>query len=178
MVLVVGLGNPGDSYTFTRHNIGFRAVDALADFYQADPPRSKFNGELRIAHLDDQKLFFLKPQTYMNLSGESVQKAAQFYKIKPEQIIVVHDEVDLEPGEIRTKTGGGHAGHNGLRNIDACIGKNYHRIRIGVGHPGHKDDVSDYVLSNFSKQDEIWVDEILANIHKTFNDFAIQEGVL
>jgi len=175
VILIVGLGNPGGQYVLNRHNVGFMAADILAHDYNAGSESSKFSGLLRSATVDGKKVLLLKPQTYMNLSGESVQKAMQFYKIKPEHVIVIHDEIDLPAAEVRAKQGGGHAGHNGLRNIDQHIGKNYHRIRIGVGHPGNKDDVSNYVLQNFSKEEQnTWLPEVLADIPNVLEDVLDQ----
>jgi len=160
-VLIVGLGNPGDSYALHRHNVGFMAIDRLADAWAAPTFKDKFSGLITSIEKDGGKIHLLKPQTFMNLSGESVQKALQFYKLNPAQMLVIHDDIDLKPGEIRTKLGGGHGGHNGLRNIDQHVGKEYHRLRVGVGHPGHKDLVSPYVLSNFPKDDHPWLEEFL-----------------
>ncbi len=175
MQLIVGLGNPGASYQNNRHNIGFMAVDALAEHYQFRWGR-KF-GELAEGRIGDQKLFFLKPQTYMNLSGEAVGAAARFYKIPPEEILVLHDELDLEPGKLRAKLAGGDGGHNGLKSIDQHIGKNYWRVRIGIGHPGNKDLVSPYVLGNFMKEEWPVQEKMLAAITEAFplaleNDIA------
>ncbi len=155
MWLVVGLGNPGKKYEHNRHNLGFLAVDAIAGKYHASPWAKKFNGmisEGREAR-GEEWLYFLKPQTFMNLSGESVAAAARFYKIPPEKILVFYDELDLLPGKLRVKQSGGNGGHNGIKSIDAHMGDNSWRIRLGIGHPGDKDRVSDYVLSDFSKEE-------------------------
>jgi PTH1 family peptidyl-tRNA hydrolase len=168
-MLVVGLGNPGTKYERNRHNIGFLALDNIARRADATPWAKKFGGLLCEAQGAHQKarVFLFKPQTYMNLSGEAVLAAAQFYKIAPDNIFVLHDDLDLLPGKLRVKIGGGHGGHNGLRSIDAHMGKNYWRARIGIGHPGDKDRVADYVLSNFSKEEwplqEKMVDAITAH---------------
>jgi PTH1 family peptidyl-tRNA hydrolase len=151
MWLFAGLGNPGDKYANNRHNIGFLAIDEIADRYGFPPFRSKFQGQVSEGKIGGKKIVLLKPQTYMNNSGQSVAPAAKFYKLPPEQIIVFYDEIELEPGKIRVKQGGGNAGHNGLRSMDDHLpSKEYWRVRMGVGRPEHG-DVADYVLGNFSK---------------------------
>ncbi len=137
------------------------AVDAIADRHNFQPFKKRFQGEIAEGVLDGVKTLLLKPQTYMNLSGKSVGEAAHFYKLPPAQVVVVHDELDLAAGKIRMKTGGGHAGHNGLRSVDAAIGPNYRRLRIGIGHPG-KDRVLGYVLQNFHAEEQVWLDSLLA----------------
>lgn len=164
MILLVGLGNPGEKYARTRHNIGFMAVDEIADAANFGPERSKHQGILREGTIGTEKVIVLKPQTYMNESGRSVAAVAQFYKLDPSEIIVFHDELDLAPGKIRTKTGGGHAGHNGLRSIHAHLGEAYRRVRLGIGHPGDKSKVSGYVLHDFAKADQDWLGPLLAAI--------------
>lgn len=165
MWLFVGLGNPGDQYSRNRHNIGFMAIDAIADKYGFSSYRSKFQGELSEGRIGDHKVALLKPQTMMNLSGDSVQKAAKFYKIESDRIIVFHDELDLESAKIRIKDGGGIAGHNGLRSMKACLGTaDFKRVRLGIGHPGDKNRVSGYVLSDFSKNEHIWIDKMMPAI--------------
>lgn len=154
MQLFVGLGNPGKEYAGHRHNIGFMAMDAMADRYGASTWSKKFSGELADMTVGGEKLLLLKPQTYMNRSGRSVQAAMQFYKITPAQVTVFHDELDLPFSKLRIKRGGGHGGHNGLRDIDAQIGKEYRRVRLGIGHPGHKDAVTGYVLHDFAKAEQ------------------------
>ncbi|WP_300302956.1 aminoacyl-tRNA hydrolase [Ferrovibrio sp.] len=161
MLLLVGLGNPGSEHRRQRHNVGFMAVDAIAEQHNFQPYRKRFQGELAEGVLNGTKTLILKPQTYMNLSGKSVGEAAHFFKLPPAQIVVVHDELDLAAGKIRMKTGGGHAGHNGLRSVDAAIGPNYRRLRIGIGHPG-KDRVLGYVLQNFAAEEHDWLDPLLA----------------
>lgn len=154
--LIIGLGNPGDKYTKTRHNAGFWLVDALANREGASfKTESKFSGEVCKITLNNQSVWLLKPNTFMNLSGRSGQQLSSFYKISVEEILVVHDELDLSPGTVRLKSGGGHGGHNGLRDLHAQIGKDYWRLRLGIGHPGDRNKVVDYVLSNISKDDEI-----------------------
>ena len=157
MRLFVGLGNPGKQYQLNRHNIGFMALDVLVERHKFSGWAKKFQGEIADGTLGGEKILLLKPQTFMNLSGQSVQGAAAFYKIKPEDIVVFHDELDLAPGKLRVKKGGGAAGHNGLRSIDEHLGKDYWRVRLGIGHPGDRDMVSPYVLGNFAKADENWL---------------------
>jgi PTH1 family peptidyl-tRNA hydrolase len=153
MLLVVGLGNPGTKYERNRHNIGFSAVEQIAEKFSSSPWVKKFRGELCEAKINKHRVLLLKPLTYMNLSGESVAAAAHFYKIPPENIIVIHDEIDLLPGKLRVKLGGGSGGHNGLKSIDAHIGPDYWRVRIGVGRPEVKENVVSHVLENFSKEE-------------------------
>ncbi len=161
MLLLVGLGNPGPSYRDNRHNVGFMAVDAIHGRWRLGPYRSKFHGDLAEGTIADGKVLVLKPQTYMNESGRAVQAVMTFYKLKPADLVVFHDELDLTAGKLRVKTGGGHAGHNGLRNIQAHIGPDFRRVRIGVGHPGDKDKVVGHVLKDFSKEDQAWRDTLL-----------------
>lgn len=152
--IIVGLGNPGGQYERTRHNAGFWLMDALADAYKFPPFKAKYKAEIASGLIGDAGVLLLKPQTYMNLSGEAVQEAAHFFKIKPDRIIVAHDELDLAVGQLRTKLGGGAAGHNGLKSIDQCLGTQaYWRIRLGIGHPGDRDLVSPYVLSAPNAED-------------------------
>ena len=164
MKLLVGLGNPGAKYARNRHNIGFMAMDEIASAHGFGPWRSKFQGQVSEGRIGSTKVILLKPETFMNLSGQSVGEAARFHKIDPADIIVFHDELDLAPAKIRTKTGGGHAGHNGLRSIHGHIGPDYDRVRMGVGHPGHKDAVAGYVLRDFPKADADWLDDELRGI--------------
>lgn len=160
MLLLVGLGNPGPEHRRQRHNVGFMAVDAVAERHNFQPFRKRFHGEIAEGVLGGTKTLILKPQTYMNLSGKAVGEAAHFFKIPPGDVVVVHDELDLAAGKIRMKTGGGHAGHNGLRSVDAAIGADYRRLRIGIGHPG-KDRVLGYVLQNFATEEHDWLDPLL-----------------
>ncbi|WP_319824477.1 aminoacyl-tRNA hydrolase [Thalassovita sp.] len=164
MQLWVGLGNPGTKYAGNRHNIGFMAVDRVADDHGFAPWRSKFQGQLTEGRLGADKVILLKPETFMNLSGQSVGEAMRFYKLTPADVTVFHDELDLAPGKCRLKQGGGHAGHNGLRSIHQHIGDSYARVRLGIGHPGHKDRVAGYVLSDFAKADQDWLDDLLRGI--------------
>lgn len=161
MKLFVGLGNPGPKYAGNRHNIGYMALDAIADGHGFGPWRSKFQGVISEGRLGDEKVTLLKPETFMNLSGQSVGEAMRFYKLTPADITVFHDEIDLAPAKVKVKTGGGHAGHNGLRSLHQHIGDAYQRVRLGVGHPGHKDAVPRYVLNDFAKADEDWLRDVL-----------------
>ena len=164
MMLFVGLGNPGGKYAGNRHNVGFMAVDRIAADHGAGPWRAKFQGQVAEARLGDRKVLLLKPATFMNESGRSVREALGFHKIEPTDMTVFHDELDLAPGKCRVKSGGGHAGHNGLRSIHAHIGPHYDRVRIGIGHPGHKDAVAGYVLRDFAKSDADWLDDLLRGV--------------
>ena len=161
MRLLVGLGNPGKGYKNNRHNIGFLAIDAIADRYGFSAPRQQFHGVVREGRITDQKILLLKPSTFMNRSGLAVGEAARFFKLAPADITVLCDEIDLAPGKIKAKLGGGHAGHNGLRDIIARIGPEFYRVRIGVGHPGNKELVSPHVLSDFSKGEQGWLVPLL-----------------
>jgi PTH1 family peptidyl-tRNA hydrolase len=161
MQLLVGLGNPGDKYSRNRHNIGFMAIDAIAGRCGFPGYRQKFRGLVSEGTIGGEKVVLLKPQTYMNNSGDSLQQVVSFYKLQPEDVTVLYDEIDLAPGKVRIKRGGGNSGHNGLRSIDPQIGTNYRRVRLGVGHPGHKDAVMPHVLSDFSKTDRAWLDPLL-----------------
>lgn len=164
MKLFVGLGNPGGKYAGNRHNIGYMALDRIAEDHGFPPWRTKFQGSLSEGRLGSDKIVLLKPETFMNRSGQSVGEAMRFFKLEPADVVVFHDELDLAPGKCRVKTGGGHAGHNGLRSIHAHIGTEYDRVRLGIGHPGHKDRVSPYVLSDFAKADAAWLDDLLRGI--------------
>ncbi len=164
MQLIVGLGNPGDKYARNRHNIGFLAVEEIAKRNGFPPFREKFKGLLSEGSIGGDRVLILKPQTWMNSSGESVEAVAQFYKLTPADITVVYDEIDLVPGKARIKRGGGTGGHNGLRSIDPRIGTDYRRIRLGVGHPGHKDAVMPWVLGDFSKADLEWLEPLLGTL--------------
>jgi len=162
--LFVGLGNPGAKYAGNRHNIGFMAVDRIAADHGFSGWRKGFQGLVAEGRLGPEKVVLLKPETFMNLSGQSVRAAADFYKLGPADLVVFHDELDLAPGKCRVKQGGGHAGHNGLRSIHAHLGEAYGRVRLGIGHPGHKDAVSAYVLHDFAKADQDWLDDLLRGI--------------
>ena len=160
MRLIVGLGNPGSEYAHNRHNVGFMAVDAIARRYGFGPVRKRFSGETAEGNVVVHKVLLLKPLTYMNDSGRAIAEAAHFYKIDTADVVVLHDELDLVPGKVRTKTGGGAAGHNGLRSTDAAIGQNYLRVRIGIGHPGDKSRVTPYVLGNFAKDERPMIEAV------------------
>ena len=164
MRLFVGLGNPGSDYAKNRHNIGFMAVDEIVHRYSFAPFRSKFQGQLCEGKIAGQKVLILKPTTYMNESGKAVQAVMAFYKLPIQDIIVFHDEMDLVAGKIRMKTGGGHAGHNGVRSIQSHIGSGFQRVRLGVGHPGDKEKVVGHVLKDFSKADQQWLDKMIEAI--------------
>ena len=160
--LFVGLGNPGDKYLGNRHNIGFMAVDAIAGAYNFPTFKAKFQGVFGEGKIADQKVILLKPTTYMNESGQSVKAAAKFFKIKPDRIVIFHDELDLEPAKVRIKKGGGNAGHNGLRSIQAHLGTpDFWRVRLGIGHPGDKNRVHSYVLKDFAKAEHKWLEPLL-----------------
>jgi len=168
MRLIVGLGNPGARYERTRHNVGFVTANAIHRRHGFGPWRAKFQGLLAEGALDGEHLYLLKPLTFMNASGESVAEAARFYKIPVGELAVIHDEIDLEPGKLRVKQGGGAAGHNGLRSIDAHLGEAYWRVRIGIGHPGVKELVEPYVLQNFSAEDQTWLPPLIDAIADAF----------
>jgi PTH1 family peptidyl-tRNA hydrolase len=163
--LIIGLGNPGDDYVRTRHNIGFMAVDELAAHYRCPAWKKKFRGLITGA----DEFLILKPQTFMNLSGESASEALHFYQLKPENVIVFHDDLDLLPGQVKIKQGGGAGGHNGLKSLDAHLGPNYWRVRLGIGRPMTEqgapvkgDAVTNFVLNPFAKADKAWVEPLLA----------------
>ena len=161
MHFIVGLGNPGGQYAGHRHNIGFMALDAIHDENDFHPWSKKHAALVSEGRLGGEKVLLVKPQTFMNDSGKAVGDALRFYKAEPGDVTVLHDELDLPPGKVKVKTGGGNGGHNGLRSIDAHIGKEYRRVRLGIGHPGHKDRVTGHVLGDFSKADRTWLDPLL-----------------
>ena len=160
MLLLVGLGNPGSQYARNRHNIGFMAVEAIAARHRVGPWRRRFQGVAAEGPLGGERVVLLKPETYMNDSGLAVAAAAHFYKLGLPAITVVHDEIELPPGKVRVKTGGGIAGHNGLRSISAHVGNDYRRVRIGVGHPGVKERVHGHVLGDFAAAERPWVEAL------------------
>jgi len=168
MRLLVGLGNPGSRYAASRHNVGFMALDAIARRYSFSGERSRFNSLVCDGHIAGEKIVAIKPQTFMNLSGDAVLPALQFYKVAPGDIIVLHDEIDLPLGRVRTKRGGGAAGHNGLRSIDDTIGVDYWRVRIGVGHPGERGSVRGHVLQDFSGDEAEEVARMIDAIAEAF----------
>ena len=162
MQLFVGLGNPGEQYARQRHNVGFMAVERIAAGHGFGPWRSKFQSSVTDGRLGTERVHLLKPMTWMNRSGFAVLQAAQFFKLEPPEIVVFHDELDLEPGKVRIKTGGGVAGHNGLRSLAQQLGTQaFKRVRIGIGHPGHKDKVTAHVLGNFATSDKDWLEPLL-----------------
>lgn len=161
MLLLAGLGNPGSQYAGNRHNIGFMAVNAIAAQHGFAPWRHQHHGLATKGRIGGQPTLLLKPMTFMNRSGIAVSDAARFYKIPPQDVVVFHDEIDLEPGKIRTKTGGGTAGHNGLKSIGAHFGPDFRRVRIGVGHPGDKSRVHGHVLRDFGPGDEDWLEPLM-----------------
>ena len=164
MRLIVGLGNPGEKYAHNRHNIGFMAADEIVRRHGFSPWRAKFQGELSEGSIGTEKVLVIKPQTFMNESGRSVAEIVKFYKIDTSDVIVLHDELDLAPGKVRIKHGGGHAGHNGLRSLHGLIGEGYGRIRLGIGHPGDKDRVTGHVLNDFAKSDAKWLEPLLVEV--------------
>lgn len=163
-LLLAGLGNPGKEYEMTRHNVGFMTIDAIADKYSFSSPKNKFHSFLTEGKIDGCDVVLIKPQTYMNKSGVALSEAAAFYKTPLDKIIVIHDELDLDVGKIRIKTGGGAAGHNGLKDIDSRMGKDYVRLRIGIGHPGSKERVTGHVLGKFTSDEKITIDSFIARI--------------
>jgi PTH1 family peptidyl-tRNA hydrolase len=173
MILLVGLGNPGAKYENTRHNAGFLAIDHIADKFSLNKKSNKFESEVFSGEISDQKIIAIKPQTFMNLSGSAVQKFTAFYKLQTNQIFIFHDEIDLKIGTHKIKFSGGHAGHNGLKDIDRKIGKNYHRIRIGVGRPENsRFEISDYVLGRFSNAEREIIDQKMYDIGEIIKDIV------
>lgn len=165
MILFVGLGNPGRAYAGNRHNIGFMALEAVARAHSAPPFRSKFQGLVSEIALAGERVVLLAPQTYMNESGRAVGEASRYLKIEPKDIVVFHDELDLPPGKVRVKSGGGNAGHNGLKSVSAHVGNEYRRVRLGIGHPGDRALVHNYVLGDFAKSDAPWVEAQIGRAH-------------
>lgn len=176
MKLIVGLGNPGSKYAGNRHNIGFMALDQIARDHGFSPWKGKHQGSLCEGRFGSDRAVLLKPETFMNNSGQSVQSAMRFFKLEPQDVVVLHDELDLAPGRVKFKQGGGHAGHNGLRSIHAHIGAEYARVRLGVGHPGHKDRVASYVLHDFAKADEAWLDDVMRGVSDGAPHLARMDG--
>lgn len=186
MLLLVGLGNPGPRYERNRHNIGFMAVDAIVRRHSFQPGRARFQAVCAEGLIGDRKTLAMKPTTFMNESGRAVGEAVRFFKLEPRQVVVLHDELDLAFGKVRTKLGGGHAGHNGLRSIDQHIGPDFWRIRIGIGHPGEKERVHGHVLGDFTKADGPMVERIVDAIvdaapliaKEDFNGFMTRVALL
>jgi PTH1 family peptidyl-tRNA hydrolase len=176
MRLLVGLGNPEPRHAKNRHNIGFMAVDTLVRRHEFGPFRGKFSGAVAEGTVAGVRVLALKPQTFMNLSGESVAACARFLKIEPSEIAVIHDELDLAPGKLRVKQGGSSAGHNGLRSIDDCIGPDYWRVRLGIGHPGVKELVHPYVLQNFDAEEMVWVTPLLEAVSEALPLLVKDDG--
>ncbi|MEM6548000.1 MAG: aminoacyl-tRNA hydrolase [Pseudomonadota bacterium] len=176
MQLFVGLGNPGPRHQRQRHNIGFMAVDAIAERHGFGPWRRKYQGEVSEGRIAGEKILLLKPATFMNLSGQSVGEAARYLKVPLAEITVFHDELDLAPGKIRVKDGGGHAGHNGLRSIESHLGSEHRRVRLGIGHPGRKDLVSGYVLHDFAKADDAWLSPLIEGLAEAAPKLAAGDG--
>src|SRR6201995_4981858 len=176
MRLFVGLGNPGAKYAHNRHNVGFMVADEIARGHGFAPWRRRFQGETAEGTLERERIILLKPMTFMNDSGQAVQEAASFFKLKPNEITVFHDEIELPPAKVRVKVGGGIAGHNGLRSISAHVGNYYRRVRIGVGHPGIKELVHGHVLNDFAKDEQPWVDALREAIADNVGLLAIDRG--
>ncbi|MEX0368877.1 MAG: aminoacyl-tRNA hydrolase [Ruegeria sp.] len=176
MKLFVGLGNPGGKYARNRHNVGFMAVDRIAGDHGFGPWKSKFQGQIAEGRLGSEKVLLLKPGTFMNRSGQSVGEAMRFYKLDSTDVTVLHDELDLAPGKVRVKAGGGHAGHNGLRSVHDHIGAAYDRVRLGIGHPGRKELVSGYVLHDFARADEDWLEDVLRGVSDGAPHLAAGDG--
>ena len=164
MQIWAGLGNPGASYALHRHNVGFMALDVIAELHRFGPWAKKFRGLISEGRVGRNRVLLLKPQTFMNDSGDSVQQALRFYKFEPDALTAFHDELDLAPMKVKVRTGGGLAGHNGLRSIDAALGPDFRRVRIGIGHPGDKDKVTNYVLGNYAKSENDALSDMLAAI--------------
>ena len=164
MQLWVGLGNPGPQHALQRHNVGFMAADVIAEMHAFGPVQKKFHGWLQEGRIGGEKILLLKPATFMNESGRSVAEALRFYKLGVEDLTVFHDELDLAPFKVKVRTGGGLAGHNGLRSIDRHLGPDFRRVRLGIGHPGHKDRVTGYVLGNYAKGEMDELTDMLAAV--------------
>jgi len=177
MQLWVGLGNPGGQYALHRHNVGFMAVDTIAEVHGFSPPQKKFQGWLQEGRIGPEKILLLKPATFMNESGRAVGEALRFYKLTPADLTVFHDELDLAPMKVKVRTGGGLAGHNGLRSIDQHLGPDFRRVRIGIGHPGHKDRVTGHVLGNYAKSEMDALADMLGAIAAEVEWLAKGDGV-
>lgn len=169
MLVLVGLGNPEAKYKLNRHNVGFMAIDSIVANYKLAPYKTKFQSQIVTKKINDTPVIFSKPQTFMNLSGKSIGNILNFYKLKCENVIVIHDDLDLNLGTVKTKIGGSSGGHNGLKSLDSIIGKNYRRLRIGIGHPGDKTLVNNYVLGDFSKSEDVIINILIKNITLNFD---------
>ena len=169
MLVLVGLGNPESKYKLNRHNVGFMAIDSIVAKYKLAPYKTKFQSQIVTKKINDTPVIFSKPQTFMNLSGKSIGNILNFYKLKCENVIVIHDDLDLNLGIVKTKIGGSSGGHNGLKSLDSIIGKNYRRLRIGIGHPGDKTLVNNYVLGDFSKSENVIINILIKNISLNFD---------
>ena len=176
MMLWAGLGNPGTKYAMNRHNIGFMALDRIAADHGFSPWKAKFQALVAEGRLGDEKLVLIKPQTFMNLSGQAVGEVMRYHKLTPADVTVFHDELDLAPGKCRLKQGGGHAGHNGLRSIISHIGQEFARVRLGIGHPGRKELVAGYVLHDFAKAEADGLDDLMRGISDGADALARGEG--
>tara|TARA_B110000483_G_scaffold49392_1_gene61455 strand:+ start:727 stop:1314 length:588 start_codon:yes stop_codon:yes gene_type:complete len=169
MLVLVGLGNPEAKYKLNRHNVGFMTIDSIVANYKLAPYKTKFQSQIITKKINDTPIIFSKPQTFMNLSGKSIGNILNFYKLKCENVIVIHDDLDLNLGIVKTKIGGSSGGHNGLKSLDSIIGKNYRRLRIGIGHPGDKTLVNNYVLGDFSKSENVIINILIKNISLNFD---------
>ena len=169
MLVLVGLGNPEAKYKLNRHNVGFMTIDSIVANYKLAPYKTKFQSQIVTKKINDTPVIFSKPQTFMNLSGKSIGNILNFYKLKCENVIVIHDDLDLNLGTVKTKIGGSSGGHNGLKSLDSIIGKNYRRLRIGIGHPGDKTLVNNYVLGDFSKSENVIINILIKNISLNFD---------
>lgn len=163
-IIIVGLGNPGDRYRYTRHNIGFLTIETLASLHNAIGFSKKFNSYISEVNINSTKAILVKPATYMNLSGIAIAEIIRFYKLSLDSLLVIHDDLDLMPFQLRYKKGGGNGGHNGLKSIDSHFGQNYKRLKIGIGRPEHKEEVANYVLSNFSKTEQTYLSDFLPKL--------------
>lgn len=169
MLVLVGLGNPEAKYKMNRHNVGFMTIDSIVANYKLAPYKTKFQSQIITKKINNTPVIFSKPQTFMNLSGKSIGNILNFYKLKCENVIVIHDDLDLNLGTVKTKIGGSSGGHNGLKSLDSIIGKNYRRLRIGIGHPGDKTLVNNYVLGDFSKSENVIINILIKNISLNFD---------
>ena len=169
MLVLVGLGNPEAKYKLNRHNVGFMTIDSIVAKYKLAPYKTKFQSQIVTKKINDTPVIFSKPQTFMNLSGKSIGNILNFYKLKCENVIVIHDDLDLNLGIVKTKIGGSSGGHNGLKSLDSIIGKNYRRLRIGIGHPGDRTLVNNYVLGDFSKSENVIINILIKNISLNFD---------